>query len=516
MVALLARIETWIMLALGFSSGLPILLVYSTLSTWLYEAGVDVKVIGWFSLVGLTFGFKFLWAPLIDRLPCPWLSRRLGHRRGWLLAAQLALAVSLVQMGFLNPLTADAHAPIAPSFIYGALIIAISSATQDIVIDAVRVELAEPEIQAWLAGVYVAGYRVGMIVAGAGALFLATRLGSTQAQYSLGAWQGTYLVMAAFTLVGIATTFWTKEPRYTTPPEVHPHRDYGLVIGVFAAALTTFFVAYTGVLSTLGQSLDGLLLDSDATKFRRAVVGFISGSVRFFGAVGLAGLVGVTLARLPMAPKALLRASFVTPFADLLTRYGRATILIVLVIGTYRLTDVVMGVLANPFYIQTGFTKDEIATVTKLFGLVITIFGGFVGGWLTKRQGIYFGMWVGGLLAALTNVAFSWLANLGPQLYGLYVAIGVDNLAGGMASAAFVAFLSALTNRAFTATQYASLFALTAIFPKIVAAKSGEWVTLMGYSQFFAMTAVLGLPTLVFLWRLNVRRPDLMGSELPR
>ncbi|MEE2788462.1 MAG: MFS transporter [Myxococcota bacterium] len=511
MAALLARIETWIMLALGFSSGLPILLVYSTLSTWLYEAGVDVKVIGWFSLVGLTFGFKFLWAPLIDRLPCPYLSRRFGHRRGWLLASQLVLALSLIQMGFLDPTAGTGDGPIAGAFIYGALLIAIASATQDIVIDAIRVELAEADIQAWLAGVYVAGYRVGMIVAGAGALFLATRLGSTQDHYSLAAWQGTYLVMAAFTLVGICTTFLAGEPKYNTPPEVHARRDYALVILIFGCALTTFFLMYTGPLSSFVHAIENVLLDEQTTKFRRSVLGFFLGTLRFVGAVGLAGLVGLALARLPVAPKALLRASFVTPFADLLIRYGRTTILIVLVIGTYRLTDVVMGVLANPFYIQTGFTKDEIATVTKLFGLVITILGGFVGGWLTKRHGIYLGMWVGGLLAALTNVAFSWLAELGPQLYGLYVAIGLDNLAGGMASAAFVAFLSALTNRAFTATQYASLFALTAIFPKIIAAKSGEWVSMMGYSQFFMMTAILGLPTLLFLWRLNTKRPDLMG-----
>jgi PAT family beta-lactamase induction signal transducer AmpG len=142
---------------------------------------------------------------------------------------------------------------------------------------------------------------------------------------------------------------------------------------------------------------------------------------------------------------------------------------------------------------------------------MITIFGGLVGGWLTKRRGVFVGMFVGGLLAALTNLAFSWLAGLGPELYGLYVAIGIDNLAGGMASAAFVAFLSALTNREFTGTQYATLFAVTAIFPKIIAAKSGEWVEQMGYADFFILTTVLGLPTLIFLFLLNRRRPSLMG-----
>ena len=152
MVRLFARFETWIMLALGFSAGLPLLLVYGTLSTWLREAGVDVKAIGWFSLVGLTFGFKFLWAPLIDRLPCPFLSARLGQRRGWLLFAQLLLVISLLFMSCLDPPPAGTTGHISSVFIYGALLIAIAAATQDVVIDAVRVELAERDMQAWLSG----------------------------------------------------------------------------------------------------------------------------------------------------------------------------------------------------------------------------------------------------------------------------------------------------------------------------------------------------------------------------
>jgi PAT family beta-lactamase induction signal transducer AmpG len=513
MLRLFARVETWIMLALGFSAGLPLLLVYGTLSTWLREAGVDVKAIGWFSLVGLAFGFKFLWAPIIDRLPCPVLSARLGQRRGWLLGAQLLLVFSFALMSTLDPTPAHGTGHIASLFVYGALIIAIAAATQDIVIDAVRVELAEREMQAWLSGVYIAGYRVGMIVSGAGALYLATLLGSSAEYYSLEAWQTTYRYMSFFVLVGIITTFLISEPKYSQPPNAHPTRDYLVILAVFALCLGCFFFLYTGPLAELGNGMKAIFVTDDSPEFARAVWGFVAGTVRFLGSAALAFGLGVVLSRSRRAPRVLIQEMFVTPFADLLTRFGKTTLLILLVIASFRLTDVLMGVLANPFYIDTGFTKTEIATVSKVFGLFITIVGGFVGGWLTKARGIFTGMLVGGFLAAMTNLAFSWLAGLGPELYGLYIAIGIDNLAGGMASAAFVAFLSALINRAFTATQYATLFALTSIFPKIVAAKSGEWVEQMGYANFFTMTAVFGLPTLVFLVLLNRARPSLMSGN---
>ena len=478
MRALLLRIETWVMLALGFSAGLPILLVYGTISTWLKEAGVDVKVIGWFSLVGLAYGFKFLWAPLIDRIPCPVLSRLLGHRRGWLLAAQFLLMFSLLLMGWLDPTPDDIATEISQSFVIGAILIAIASATQDIVIDAVRVELAEPSLQAWLSGVYVAGYRVGMIVAGAGALYLATELGSTRDAYDLTAWQSTYRVMALFTLVGIITTMLCKEPKFAIERSPNPTLDYAVVFGVFGLCLATFFVLYTGVMLTNTEQLKDSFIQNTTTKFERNAMDVALGTYRFFGACLFSVLVGYLSSKLLQVfrPGAgtLIKGAFVEPFSDLATRFGRATVIILLVIGTYRLTDVLMGVLANPFYLEVGFSKTDIATVTKVFGLIMTIVGGFFGGWLTKKKGIYYGMLLGGLLSATTNLLFSWLAARGPELSGLYFAIGVDNLAGGMAATAFVAFLSKLTNREFTATQYASLFALTAIFPKLIAAKSGE------------------------------------------
>ena len=354
-----------------------------------------------------------------------------------------------------------------------------------------------------------------MIVSGAGALYLAELLGSdgSGAGYSLEAWQSTYRWMSIFVVVGIATTFLSPEPKYSLPPNAHETRDYVVILMVFGLCLGAFFFLYTGPLGDLSETIKGAFSDDESSRFVKAVTGFLAGTVRFISAVGLAFGLGLVLSRLKQAPKALIHEMFVTPFGDLLTRFGRTTFLILLVIATFRLTDVVMGVLANPFYIDIGFAKSEIATVSKVFGLFITILGGFVGGWLTKVRGIFTGMVVGGLLAAGTNLAFAWLAGLGSELYGLYIAIGIDNLAGGMAAAAFVAFLSALTNRAFTATQYATLFALTSIFPKIVAAKSGEWVEQMGYANFFTMTAVLGLPTLVFLVLLYRARPDLMAGD---
>ncbi len=513
MNSLFKRVETYIMLALGFSAGLPILLVYSTLSTWLREASVDIKAIGWFSLVGLAYGFKFLWAPLIDRLPCPILSNHFGHRRGWLLASQLLLLISLFMMGNLDPAPNNIDSHIATAFIYGALFIAIASATQDIVIDAIRVELAEPELQAWLSGVYIAGYRIGMIVAGAGALYLAGYFGSTAKDYSLIAWQNTYWCMALFVPIGMLTALASPEPPYNQAPQKHPTRDYLRLILLFSVCLSVFFIAYIHIFNVFTERLQSLLISDMSSQFTSAIIGFICGSIRFLCAIALALLIGWCLSKLRTAPRQLITDTFISPFTDLITRFGQSTLLILLVIASYRLTDVVMGVLANPFYIDTGFSKDQIATVTKVFGLIITIFGGFFGGWLTKQKGIFTGLFIGASLSAATNLVFSWLANIGPELYGLYFAIGIDNLAGGMAAAAFVAFLSALTNREFTATQYATLFAITAIFPKLVAAKSGEWVEQLGYSQFFIMTAILGIPALVFLYLLKNKVPKLFQSS---
>lgn len=513
MRSLFRRTETWVMFALGFSAGLPILLVYSTLSTWLHEAGVNLKVIGWFSLVGLAYGFKFLWAPLIDRIPCPILSRRLGHRRGWLLASQLALVGCLMTMGLLTPASSEPQTPISTSFIIGGLMIAIASATQDIVIDAVRVELAEPSMQAWLSGVYVAGYRVGMIIAGAGALYLASSLGSTTEQYSLSAWQRTYQFMALCMVVGIGTTFLTREPPYAVEPSPQPVSAHLFVVGVFAMSLACFFFAYTSFLADWSNTFVELLKGQQDSDFKKAFIDLLGGTARFVAGLALSLLFGVGLVRLTPSPQPLMRKAFVEPFADLLRRFGKVSLVIILVIGSYRLTDILMGVLANPFYLQLGFTKGDIATVTKVFGLAVTIFGGFVGGWLTERHGIYLGLIVGGALSAFTNIAFSWLAGIGNELYGLYLVIGIDNLAAGMAASAFVAFLSALTNREFTATQYASLFALTAIFPKVIAAKSGEWVEQLGYETFFILTAILGLPTLIFIVLLHRLRPELLDNE---
>jgi PAT family beta-lactamase induction signal transducer AmpG len=413
------------MLFLGFAAGLPLLLVLGTLSFRLREAGIDRSTIGYLSWVGLAYAFKWVWAPLVDRMPIPYFTRRLGRRRSWLLLAQCMVIIGLMGMALSDP--RETLGPI----VWCALMVAVGSATQDIALDAFRIESAEPTQQAALAASYQTGYRLAMIWAGAGVLWVAAWVqGDNTAGYVQQAWQAAYLAMAASMAVGLFTVLISKEP---IPAELPPARN-------------------------VKEWLQGALID---------------------------------------------------PFADFLKRYKWQAVLILSLIAVYRISDVVMGIMANPFYVDMGYTKAEVATVTKVYGVLMTLLGAFVGGVMALRWGVMRILMLGAILSALSNLLFAWLSGHGHDVQALIFVVSADNLASGIASAAFIAYLSSLTNIQYSATQYALLSSMMLLLPKFIAGFSGDFVNAYGYAAFFNATAWLGLPVLVlvgFAW--HYQAPD--------
>jgi len=420
------------MLFLGFSAGLPLLLVFSTLSAWLRDEGISRSAIGFFSWIGITYSIKFFWAPVVDRLPLPLLTQWLGQRRGWMLLAQLCIAVALLAMAATDP---SVH--LSTLALLG-LAVAFGSATQDITIDAYRIEAVEKNRQAAMAASYIFGYRLALLVAGAGALYIADGFD----------WSTAYRVMAALMLVGIVTTLMIAEPSQL--------KERGSVL------------------------------------FERRAVSFAE--------------------RNSHLPPALLKAvtwfigAVVSPFGDFFQRNGWLALVILLFIAVFRLSDITMGIMANPFYIDLGFTKSEIASVTKVFGFAMTIVGSALGGLLTVRYGIMRPLLLGAVMVASTNLLFAWLANVGPDLAWLAVVISADNLSGGIATVVFIAYLSSLTNTAYTATQYALFSSLMTLPGKFIGGFSGVVVDATSYAEFFVYAAVVGLPAIflvVYLMRVQ-------------
>jgi PAT family beta-lactamase induction signal transducer AmpG len=403
------------MLALGFSAGLPLLLVLGTLSFWLREAGVDRTTIGYLSWVGLAYAFKWVWSPLVDRMPLPLLTRWLGRRRSWLVFAQMLVIAGLCGMAFNDP-----RASLTP-LVWCALAVAFGSATQDIALDAFRIESADTDRQAALAATYQTGYRLAMIWAGAGVLWLAARVEvSGGAGYQSGAWSFAYLVMAASMGVGLLTVMLSPEPAPRPQPPARNAAEW-------------------------------------------------------------------------------LRGALIEPFADFLARYRWQALLVLGLIAIYRISDVVMGIMANPFYVDMGFTKDEVAAVTKIYGVVMTLAGAFVGGAMAMRWGVMRVLMLGAVLSAATNLLFAWLATRGHDVTALVFVVSADNLASGIASAAFIAYLSGLTNVQYSATQYALFSSMMLLAPKWLAGFSGAFVDAHGYEAFFQATALLGLPVLLLI-----------------
>ncbi|SUI67398.1 muropeptide transporter [Shewanella putrefaciens] len=429
-----------ILLFLGFSAGLPLMLVFSTLSFWLREAGVDRTSIGYFSWIALAYAFKWAWSPLVDRLSLPLFTRFLGRRRSWMLFAQLLLVAAILGMSFSDPLKDLERLAIF------ALMVAFASATQDIVIDAFRIESAPEKMQAALAAAYQVGYRSAMIVATAGALTIAAWVEPGNTEYNLVAWQTSYLVMAGLMSVGILTTLFSREPEVDTR----------------AADATEL---------ELKQRL--------STIYPRPVAASIS----------------------------WVYTASVLPFIDFFKRYGRSAILILLLISCYRISDIVMGIMANVFYVDMGFTKEEIAYLSKIYGLIMTLVGAAFGGVLLARFGTMKILFLGALLVAVTNLLFAWQAVIGYNVPFLTFAISVDNFSAGIATAAFIAYLSSLTSNGYSATQYALLSSIMLLFPKFIAGFSGAYVDSFGYVNFFVAASIIGFPVLFLIALVNKYAP---------
>lgn len=480
------------MLFLGIAAGLPLLLIFSSLSLWLREAGIDRSAVTYFSWAALGYSFKFVWAPLLDVLPLPWLHQLLGRRRSWLLLSQLMIIGSILLMAMVDPAT---HSLTLMAI--AAVLLGFSAATQDVVIDAYRIESAEPRLQALMSASYIAGYRIGMLLAGAGALYLASYFGSEVDAYDYSAWQQSYFVMASLMLVGVLTTLVCREPDVDPLKVADTRQDYLGLLLAFALAIAGFigcFYLTSGWATQAREMLMPVLLNGPLTAV----------TVEFLRLL-LAGVVAVTIGRsliaLGLVQRSILKRSYVEPVADFFRRYGwSAALLLLMLVGLYRISDIVLGVIANVFYQDMGFSKPEIATVVKTFGLFMTIFGGFVGGILAMRYGVMRILFLGAVLSALTNLLFMMLASMGNDLTMLYIVISADNLSAGLASAAFIAFLSSLTNISFTAVQYAIFSSLMTLLPKILGGYSGTMVESMGYEQFFLITALLGVPVLLLIW----------------
>jgi PAT family beta-lactamase induction signal transducer AmpG len=423
------------MLFLGFSAGLPLLLVLGTLSFWLREAGIDRATIGFLSWIGLAYGFKWAWSPLVDRLRLPLLTRTFGRRRGWLLLAQMGIIVGLVGMALTDPVQD------LSCIVQFAVLVAFASATQDIALDAYRIEAVKLEWQGAMAATYQTGYRIAMIVASAGVLWIAASFDPSESTYEHAPWQIAYLAMAAMMSVGMLTTLVIREP------EVPAGAAPGRVLG-----------------------------------------GGIPGALHWFA------------------------NAVIKPFADFFARYGWHALVVLALIATYRISDVVMGIMANPFYVDMGYTKDEVATVSKVYGVIMTILGAWIGGAMSVRFGNLRILMLGAILSAATNILFAWLAGRGHDVTALIFTVSADNLAGGIASAAFVAYLSGLVNRAYSATQYALYSSIMLLLPKFIAGYSGVMVNAWGYAEFFYTTALLGAPVLVLVW-LAGRVEKAVGSE---
>jgi PAT family beta-lactamase induction signal transducer AmpG len=484
------------MLFLGFSAGIPYLLIFSTLSVWLREAGVARSDVTFFSWAALGYSFKFVWAPLVDLMPLPFLTRRLGRRRAWLLFAQLLIVASISSMAMVNP---AAHLDNLVLMACAAVFLGFSAATQDIVIDAYRIESVEPSMQAMLASMYIAGYRMGMLVSGAGSLLLASSLGTSMTGYDYTSWRLTYLTMASVVLVGVATTLRIDEPivqrekGYVFSPAQYRRLFYLFVVMATAFALT-FFVS-GGEFSDLKETL------RRNYPLAGQVIGFAIEVARFALAVIMAVVVAWGGIVTQFVDKEMVFASYVHPAQDFFTRYGAKTALLLLaLIGFYRLSDIVLGVVANVFYLDMGYTNEVIAYVSQTFGLGMTLLGGFLGGLLTLRFGVNAILFLGAFLSAITNLLFMLLAGAGANVTYLAVVIAADNLSAGLATTAFVAFLSSLTSISFTAVQYAIFSSLMSLMPKLIGGYSGSLVTALGYQTFFMMTAVMGIPVLGLVW----------------
>lgn len=455
-----------VMLGLGFASGLPYMLIFDTLSLWLRDAGASLAVIGFFSLATLSFTFKFLWAPLIDRAKVPVLDRLLGHRRAWILVFQTAMILGLFAISTLNPASQLA--------ILGAAAVAVGFATasHDIVIDAWRIEVADKEEQGPMVVAYQWGYRVAMIAAGAGPLLLAERFG----------WNFSYAVMGVVVGVGVLATLWApREAAHTIRPiptgDVNQPRSLEILEWLVRLAILL-----------LGALVLGSGLAGDATLLSKLVGGEALAEAWkakpngvWLQLVGvIIGLAVVVIAAWPIPkvrtkPGVYMSTAFGEPLVDFTKRFHGVAGLILAAICVYRVSDFVLNIM-NPFYRDLGFTLTEIAEIRKVFGIIASMIGVFLGGVVVARLGLMKALVIGAFAQPISNLLFALLAMSGHSVPMLFASICIDNLAGGIAGTALIAYMSSLTTAGFTATQYALFSSLYALPGKLIASQSGRIV----------------------------------------
>ena len=416
--------------------------MFSTLNARLADVGVETATIGFFSWLGITYSIKVFWAPVVDRLKLPILDRLLGKRRSWILLAQAGIATGLYLM-------AHVDATVAPEMMaFCGLLVAFSSATQDVAIDAYRIEVAEERLQAALAATYIFGYRLALLVAGAGALYLA----------EFWSWQVSYEVMALLVGVGMVTVLIVREPR----------------VNHYAAA------------QDIADKIEHEA--SKRTHLNPRLARFIGW---FYAAI--AG-----------------------PFLDFFRRYKELAILILVMVAVYRISDIAMGVMANPFYLDfMGFSKTQVADVTKIFGFFMTIAGSLVGGVLVVRYGVRRILLAGAIMTAATNLLFVVLAQYPPNIVTLALVVSADNLSGGIANVALIAWLSSMTSAAFTATQYALFSSLMTLPGKFIGGFSGIVVAGFGYAEFFLVASIMGVPA-ILLAIYMMRKGERLDALAPR
>ncbi|NUS38414.1 MAG: MFS transporter [Lysobacter sp.] len=469
------------MLFLGFASGLPFPMVLTTLSARLRLAGIDRTTIGLFSLVGLAYSLKFVWSPIVDRWRLPGFGA-LGQRRGWMLLAQVGVVAGLVALALADP------AANAERVALLAALTAFCSATQDISIDAYRIEASDPSLQGSASASYQIGYQVALICSGALALLTASH----------GGWPTAYFLIAALMLLGIATTLRIHEPATTIVCELP-----GSALVEAAAARLRPAALLGAVLVTVlaWWGLRGLLSAKDSTLALDATAAaLVCFELALFAVLQLRAL---------RRPRERLIASVLLPVLDLVDRYGwRLVVPMLLLIITYRLNYMTMGVAANTFYLDMGYTLDQVAAVSKAYGVLLTLFGAVYAGWLVRRLGFMRSLLLGLVLLSAANLLYGHVATLpkapSPGISWLAAAISLDNIANGIAGTAFIAYMSSLTSKRYTATQYALFGTLWSLPAKSLASQWGRIVDAWGYPSFFAYTAAMGLPALVlvlWLWR---------------
>lgn len=485
-----------IMLALGFGAGLPNFMVFDTLSAWLRVSGLTLQLISFFSLATISYSFKFLWAPLVDRTRIPALTAALGHRRSWMLVAQIFILIGLTLISLSDPKTGIAGVAVF------AVLTGLASATQDIVVDAWRIEAAEITRQGAMAAAYQWGYRLATIVAGALPFVLSDQVG----------WNLAYGVTAALMLVGVAAVLGAPREKAHTVRSIPTDGVASapmlealewaarlLLISAGAVFLGSGLGANADLLSRIADlfGLPGAALKVAWTaKTTLAAILQLSSVLIGFAIIGIAAL---PIPRVRTRPGVYLFHAYGDPLSDFFARFGRTGLLILGLICVYRLSDFVLNIM-NPFYLDLGFTGTQIAEVRKVFGVFMGMAGIFAGGLSVARFGLMRSLVVGAFALPITNTIFAWLATQGPDLGSLFIAIGIDNVVSGYAGTCLVAYMSSLTSVGFTATQYALFSSLYSLPGKLIASQSGRIVE-------SAANAAQGDGPLAFLRNLFAHTP---------